>query len=144
MGTDAPSVSAAARPVEAQRAAVLAAIGAWTATVPYLGEALGLVVEVAARVEVVDHVVPGALVVASGLYLHRLARQGALSGRPTALLASGVAFLAGVWVLATHVPLFGDAARTDVSWEAAIWHSLAALPIVALAAWFVLRSVPDP
>lgn len=138
------SPALASSPAEAQRATLLAAIGAWTIAVPFLATALGLDVNVEAIVEVVDHVVPGAIVLAAALHLRRLARRRRLAGEPTSLLASGVAFLAGFWVLATHVPLWGDAAGSAVSWEAAIWHSLSALPIVGLAIWFVLRSIPDP
>ncbi len=139
-----PSVALASHPQEAQRAVLLAAIGAWTAIVPYLGELLGLVVNVPARVEVVDHVIPGVIVVGAGLCLHRLAQRRALAGERFALLAAGVCFLAGVWVLATHLPLVQDAADAAVTWEAAIWHSIAALPIVGLACWFVVRSIPEP
>lgn len=139
-----PSSALACRPVEAQRATLLAAIGAWNVLVPYLATVLGLDVNVKAIVEVVDHVVPGVIVVAAALYLRKLARRRRLGGQSPALIASGVAFLAGFWVLATHVPLLGDAADSAVSWEAAIWHSVASLPIVALAVWFVVRSIPDP
>ena len=139
-----PSSALASRPVEAQRATLLAAIGAWNIAVPYLATALGLDVNVKEIVEVVDHVVPGVIVVAAALYLRKLARLRRLAGQSTALIAAGVAFLAGFWVLATHVPLWGDAADSAVSWEAAIWHSVASLPTVALAVWFVVRSIPDP
>ena len=142
MGSAAPP-SLASRPAEVRATAGLAAIGAWTILVPYLGQALGLDVPVAALVEVVDHVIPGALVVAVGLMLNARARRGALASDRVALLASGAVFLAGFWVLVTHVPLLADAARSDQPWDAAIWHSIAALPIVVLAAWCVLRAVPD-
>jgi hypothetical protein len=139
-----PSLALASRPTEARAAAVLAAIGAWTIVVPYLGRALGLDVNVAARVEIVDHVVPGLFVVAAAVYVRRLALRGRLAGQPAALFAAGVAFLAGFWVFATHVPLLADASRSDLSWEAAIWHSITGVPVVGLACWFVLRSIPDP
>ena len=139
-----PPLALAASPREAQRAVLPAAIGAWAAIVPYPGELLGLVVDVPARVEVVDHVVPGAIIVGAGLYLRRLARRRARAGERFALLAAGVSFLAACSVLATHVPLLQDAAESAVSWEAAVWHAIAALPIVGLACWFVLRSIPDP
>jgi hypothetical protein len=139
-----PSLALASRPTEARAAAVLAAIGAWTIVVPYLGRALGLDVNVSARVEIVDHVVPGLFVVAAALALRRLALRGRLAGQPAALFGAGVAFLAGFWVFATHVPLLADASRSDLSWEAAIWHSITGVPVVGLACWFVLRSIPDP
>jgi hypothetical protein len=134
----------ASRPYEAQRAAILAAIGAWSMIVPYLARALGLVVKVPSGVEIADHVVPGAIVVATALVVHRFARHRALSAERWALPACGVAFLAGCWTVATHVPLLQDAAHDDVTWEAAIFHFAAGLPIVLLAGWLVLRSIPDP
>ena len=138
-----PPAALASRSREAQWAAILAAIGAWTAIVPYLGKALGLVVNVPWRVEFVDHVVPGVIIVAAGMYLHRLAGRGTLADERSALFAAGLSFLAGFWVLATHAPLLQDASSGRVTWEAAIWHSIGALPIVVIAAWFVLRSIPE-
>ena len=133
-----------AAPREAQRATLLAAIGAWTIVVPYIGNALGLDVNVRAIIEFVDHVVPGAIVVAAALILRRLARRRRLAGETFALLAAGVAFLACFWVFATHLPLVQDAANSRLPWDAALWHSIAALPIVGLALWFVVRSIPAP
>lgn len=134
----------AAWTVEARAAAALAAIGAWTVIVPYLGRALDLTVDVAWRVEVVDHVIPGAVTaIAAGLLL-TIVRREPMAGNRMAMLASGVCFLAGFWVLATHVPLLADAAGDDQPWDAAIWHSAASLPLVGLALWCVLRSTPPP
>jgi hypothetical protein len=145
-GMGAPSLhSPAPRQVEARGTVALAALGAWTIVVPYLAVPLGLEVDVPGLVEVVDHVVPGALVAGAALYLVTLARRRLLAGVQSALLAGGVCFLAGFWVLATHAPLLAEAARGSVSWSAALWHSATALPIVALAFWCVLRSTPaDP
>jgi hypothetical protein len=137
-------VSLASRPDEVRRTGLLAALAAWTIVVPYLGRALGLVVDVASKVEIVDHVIPGALATAAALYLNRVARRGPLAADRFALLASGAAFLAGFWVLATHVPLLVDTADAGRSWSAAIWHSATALPIVVLAFTCVLRSTADP
>ena len=136
-----PVVAAA---TDRRLATTLAFIGAWTAIVAYAGRALGLVVDVPARVEFVDHVVPGACVVAAALYLRATARRRAFSRDRFALLASGVAFLAGFWELATHAPLIVDASRARVSWDAAIWHSAGAVPVVAVACWCILRSIPEP
>jgi hypothetical protein len=137
----APTV--APRPIEARRAAALAAIGGWTAVVPYLGRALGLEVDVPARVEVIDHVVPGAIVAAIGTGVALLARSRPVAGRLPALLGGGVCFLAGFWVLATHVPLVVDAVRGDESWGAALWHASTAPPIVALSMWLALEPGPQ-
>lgn len=138
------AVSQPSRPDEVRAATALAAIGAWTIIVPYLAILLDLEVKVAAIVEVVDHVIPGLVVLAAGLYLRARAQRRALASHRPALLAAGAAFVAGFWVLATHAPLIGDAALSDQPWDAAIWHSIAALPTVVLACWCVIRSTPDP
>jgi len=119
-------------------AAVLSALGVWTIVVPYLGRTLGLEVNVARRVELVDHVVPGAVVAGVGAYLAVRAAHRAASGWP--MIAGGSAcFLAGFWVLATHVPLVADAAAGRAAWGAALWHASTAVPIVALSLWLVLQ-----
>lgn len=118
--------------------AALAALGAWTIVVPYLGRAVGLVVNVAPRTEIVDHVVPGALIAAAGLYMAALARRGAPADW-TRLIAGGLCFLAGFWVLATHVPLVADAIKGTASWGATLWHAATPLPIVVVSLIIVLR-----
>lgn len=134
--------SPAPQPVEVRGTVALAALGAWTIVVPYLATLLGLEVDVPSLVEVVDHVIPGAVVAGAGFYLVTLARRRGLAGAQSALLAGGVCFLAGFWVLATHAPLLVEATRSSVPWSAALWHSATALPVVALALWCVLRSTP--
>lgn len=57
-------------------------------------------------------------------------------GRP---IGGGICFLAGFWVLATHVPLIADAAHGKAAWGSALWHASTALPIVVLALWTVVR-----
>jgi hypothetical protein len=113
-------------------------LGAWTIIVPYLGRAIGLEVNVASSVELIDHVVPGTLIAAIGVYLtldaHRKAAPG--WGR---LILGGVSFLAGFWVLATHVPLLADAFAGKVGWGPALWHAGPSLPVVLLSLWVVLR-----
>jgi hypothetical protein len=131
------------RPSEVRVATWLAAIAAWTIAVPYIADPLGLTVPVRGIVEVVDHVIPGVLTVAAALYLRALAQRGPLAGQRLSLPVAGLAFLAGFWVLATHLPLVLDAARTDQPWDAAIFHSITGLPVAALAAWCVLRSAPE-
>jgi hypothetical protein len=144
--TDEPLSTAPSRRAELRASAALAALGAWTVVVPYLGRAIGLGVDVASGVEVVDHVLPGALVAAIGGRLATLARRGPLTGRTSALVGAGISFLCGWWVLATHVPLVADTARGDESWGAAIWHASTSLPVVLISLWLVLRlaTTPEP
>jgi hypothetical protein len=121
---------------------LLALLGAWTIGVPYLGHAIGFGVDVAGRVEIVDHVVPGSLVLITGTWLFVRGRGGRRRGARTTLIGAGVTFLAGFWVLATHVPLLADAARGTETWGAALWHASTSLPILALSLWLILRT-PD-
>jgi hypothetical protein len=95
-------------------------------------------VAVAPRVEVVDHVVPGAVVAATAAWMAWLARRAPLAGRAPGLVGGGICFLAGFWVLATHVPLLADAARGSERWGAALWHASAALPLLVLSLWVLL------
>lgn len=129
----------AARRADVWRLGVLAALGAWTIVVPYLGRAIGLEVNVARSVEVVDHVVPGALVAAIGTYLAVSAYRNALPAANQAI-GAGICFLAGFWVLATHVSLVAQAARGQESWGPTLWHASTAIPIVLLSLWGVLKA----
>lgn len=116
----------------------LAALGAWTVVVPYLGRAIGLDLNVAPRVEVVDHVLPGTLIAAIGVYLAFGPYSKAASGW-SRLVGGGLSFLAGFWVLATHVPLLSQAAEGKAPWGATLWHASTAIPLVALSFWIVFR-----
>ena len=120
-------------------AGLLVALGALTVAIPYLGRAIGLSVDVAGRIEVIDHVVPGALVMAVGGRVLVLARRGVVRGRWPALVGGGICCLAGFWVLATHVPLLADAARGSAGWGSALWHFSTALPIIGVSLWLALR-----
>ena len=111
--------------------------------VPYLATAVGLEVDVPARVEVVDHVVPGALVVAVSGVLVGLRDRLDPEGLP-ALSLIGVACLAGFWTTSTHVPLLAEAADGVTSWGAALLHFSSGPPVVAVALWMILAPIRAP
>ncbi|MBA3421770.1 MAG: hypothetical protein H0U12_07745, partial [Thermoleophilaceae bacterium] len=98
-----PTHRSSRRSDRAAAAVVLAAAG-WAILVPYLGPAWELTVRVPARVELVDHALPGALAaIAAALCLVRR-RRGAMTPSDTAVVAaSALAVLAGFWTTATHV-----------------------------------------
>lgn len=81
--------------------------------------------------EVADHIIPAivvALVCLAGLYvLRRSARPG-----PTLFICGATVFLAGLWMLATHLPLVAQAMRGDAPWPATIYHSSAAFAVFGL------------
>jgi hypothetical protein len=106
------------------------ACAAWAVVVPYVADALGLELDVAASTEVIDHVVPGVLAAGLGAVLFGDARR---AGQLPWLLAAGAAFLTGFWITATHVPLLLEAADGASPWGASLVH-LSAGPPVALVA----------
>jgi hypothetical protein len=111
-------------------AAVLAAAAAWAMVVPALGRLVGLRLDVPARLEIADHVVPG-LVVLAGALLLVTGRGGVRPGDGRWALAAGAATLAGTWVMATHVPLVAEARDGITAWGPALLHLSAGVPVLA-------------
>lgn len=124
-------------------ALLLAALGLLSVAVPYVGAALGLDVNVARRLELIDHVIPGAIAAACAVAAYGLLRVGAAARSVTYLLSVGIALLAGLWITATHVPLLLEANRGTVAWGPALWHSLPGLPMLLVAGALFLISPSD-
>jgi hypothetical protein len=86
---------------------------------------------VAASTEVVDHIIPAIIVVLASV-------TGILAGRraqgPGAIrLIGGMAvLLAGLWMMATHIPLVAEATRDEAPWPATIYHTSSALAVFGL------------
>lgn len=136
-----------ARPPVAQLA--LALLGGLSMLPPYVGPPLGLDLDVASDVELVDHVLPGAVVMLCGTLGTVLARRrpAAQAGLPGLALYSG-AFLAGLFETATHVPLVLDAGGPLTPWGPVLLHSVPAPVITALALWLTIGAAktafPEP
>jgi hypothetical protein len=94
---------------------------------PYIGPELAI----DPQVEVVDHVVPGVVVLglaAAGVAITRRPLGGA-----TFLLVSGFGVtLAGIWMVATHLPLVAQGMRDEVAWLPVIHHSLPGFAVAGL------------
>lgn len=121
---------------QARWAIALAALAAWAMVVPWLAAAVGLELDVATRLEIADHVVPGGIMLAAAAVL--AARSGAPGG-VVWIGAGGVAFLTGLWITATHVPLIPQAVDGLAPWGAALLHLSAGPPILAVGLWMLLR-----
>ena len=86
---------------------------------------------VLASTEVADHIIPAVVVVLGSLV-------GIVAGRraqgPGALrLMGGLAvLLAGLWMMATHLPLVAEATRDEAPWPATIYHTSSALAVFGL------------
>lgn len=121
------------------RASVVA-LGAWSIVPPYLGPELGLELDVSSAVEFVDHVIPGVVIMMFGGVALFLGARGA-AGTVLDLAALGICFLAGVWSMTSHVPLWLDAGGSDTPWDSVVLHATAGPAITALCAWLLLRPV---
>jgi hypothetical protein len=127
------------------RLVALAALGAWTIAIPYLGPPLGLELDVASSTEVVDHVVPGVailLAVAAAWSLQR--SPNARRGDAAPVAAVAIVFLSGFWITVTHVPLLAEAANDESPWDAAIWHNMTGIPVVLISLWMLVGPLFGP
>ncbi len=108
---------------------------------PYVGPALGLNLDVRPAVEVVDHVVPGAVAALCAAWAALRSRLNQ-DARPSALtvVLLACAFLAGVWQTATHAPLVAQAGEGQAPWGAVLLHSTAGPVIALLALWLTLQA----
>ena len=112
----------------------LALLGLLAIATPYADGLVGVEVPVAARVEIVDHVLPGALVAVAGLFDATRSTGAAEPSDGGVLLAAlAGAFLAGLWMTSSHVPLLLDAADDKVAWDGALFHAAVGPPLALLA-----------
>ena len=122
-----------------RRLLILLALALWSILPPYLGPLVGLELDVSATVEVVDHVLPGALAaVAAGVAL-------VLAGRGQGdSLASFVAFsacaLAALFQTMTHIPLVRDAGGPLQPVDAVILHASPGPVLLLFSLWLLLRA----
>ena len=82
-------------------------------------------------VEVVDHVIPGAVVMIVSLVALAVARKSAKPG-PLLFIFGLVVLLAGLFMFATHVPLVMQATRGEAPWGGTVFHTSAALAVFGL------------
>lgn len=102
------------------------------------------------RVEVADHVVPGAILLAVSAAMVARSRQAGNGGETFPLVAGMVVLLAGLWMTATHIPLVNQARRgeNEVSYLDAAWHTVPGVVVLVLglvwtAAWWSLAADQD-
>lgn len=118
---------------------LLVFLGAWSVLPPYLGPLVGLELDVSSSLEVVDHVVPGLLVVGFGVISLLLARRGD-GGSGLDVLALSVCCLAGFWELATHFSLWVDAGSADTPWGSVVLHGTVGPAVTLVSAWLLLTA----
>ncbi len=109
--------------------------GGWAMIPPLLG-----MLNTAFTVEVVDHQVPGVLVLAAAVVV-LLRRQ---PSRPLLLGCGFAVLLAGTWMAATHAPLVAQAVTGLAPWPGTIVHSGSAVVVLALGAVWTWRYLGTP
>ena len=126
---------------------VLGALGVVSVLPPYIGPPLGLELDVASNVELVDHVVAGGTVVVFSLlaaWLLRTRKVGVDS--PFVMGAIALAVLGAVWQTTSHVPLVLDGGEPLTPWGTVLFHSVPG-PVVMIVAlvllWRVLSVEPE-
>jgi len=102
-------------------------VGLWGALPRYVDS--GLLTE--DRVEFVDHVVPAVVVVIVSLVSLGVVRRSPRPG-PFLFVAGLVVLLAGLFMLATHVPLVMQATRGEAPWGGTVFHTSSALAVFGL------------
>lgn len=121
-------------------------MGAASLPLPFLARPLGFDVNVPLSLELIDHVVPGVAVTTSALYLWFTRSRRDRGEDVSYLIAVAIAFLAGLWITATHIPLLVHSAAGKAPWDGTLWHSLPGLPIplIALGLYLFPPADPDP
>src|SRR4051794_4254374 len=130
-GKPAPAVVTRAEPDLARLMPLFGlAVAVWASLPKYSGPKLS----VSSQKEFVDHIIPAISVLAASI-------AGIAAGRrrqgPGAIrfVAGMVVLLAGLWMMATHIPLVAQTARGGpdaASWAPTIYHTSAALAVFGL------------
>ena len=115
----------------------LAALALWSIVPPYLGPVVGLELDVAASVEVVDHVVPGLAAFAGALIARAEVRRGAADSI-RALAALGVCALAGLFQTASHATLVLDAGGPLQPVDSVVLHASPGPALLLASLWLLL------
>lgn len=130
-------IAAAPRSLERWLVA-LAALAAWSILPPYLGPLVGLELDVPSSVEIVDHVLPGLVMIAGALSARAAVGRGDIDGiRPLVALAACV--LAALFQTVSHVTLVLDAGSPQAPVGAVALHSSPGPILLALSLLLLLR-----
>jgi hypothetical protein len=125
-----------------RRLMALAVLAAWSIVPPYLGPVIGLELDVASTVEIVDHVIPGlCAVTAAGIALFD-ARHGQTDSF-RALAALGICVLAGLFQSVSHATLVLNAGGPQQPVGAVVLHATPGPALLLFALWLLLRSQPE-
>jgi hypothetical protein len=92
--------------------------------------------------EVADHIVPAVVVLVASLAGILASRRPNGPGALRFLAGMGV-LLAGLWMMATHLPLVAQALRGEAPWPATIYHTSSALATFGLGLLWATATWPE-
>ena len=114
---------------------------------PYVGPPLGLELDVASNVELVDHVVAGGTVVVCSFVAAWLLRTERITtDSPFLMGAVALGVLGAVWQTTSHVPLVLDGGGPLTPWGTVLFHAIPGPVVTAVALallWRVLSEEPE-
>ena len=100
-------------------------IGVWAALPRWVTPAINT----SDRAEFADHVVPSIVLITVSI-VTLVVLQRSTGPSSVMFLAGLVLVLAGLWMVATHVPLVAQATRDEAPWPATLYHSASALTVL--------------
>lgn len=115
----------------------LGILGGWALAVPYVANAAGLELNVAPILEVIDHVVPGVVIVGGAAIVLALRRKDPAAHEVPVMGTVAIAMLAALWITTSHVPLLGQAAQGSAPLAASLLHAAAGPPVLLLSLWLL-------
>jgi len=118
------------------RAPLLPVLGLVVGACATLPALVGPELATADAAEIADHLVPGLVVVVVSAVALVVGGRSSRDSSVVPLAAGLVISLAGLWTVATHVPLVAQATRHEAPWGATIFHSASAVMVLAFGlAW---------
>ncbi len=118
-----------------RRAPLLPVLGLVVGACATLPALVGPELATADAAEIADHLVPGLVVLAVSAVALVVGRSSRVSS-VVPLAAGLVTSLAGLWMVATHVPLVAQATRHEAPWDATIFHGASAVMVLGVGlAW---------
>lgn len=133
--------SSAPPPGVARRVTVLAAVAAASVLPPYVGALVGLELNVSSTLEIIDHVVPGLLALASSALALWLVGEGRADSTLT-FAALAACALAGLFQAVSHLGLVLDIGEAGRPAGAVVLHATPGFVLLAVSLWLLLAPQP--
>ena len=102
-------------------------VALWASLPKYSGPALNS----SAGAEMASHIIPAVVILLAAL-VAILAGKRPQGPGALRLIAGMVVLLAGMWMMATHLPLVAQATRGEAPWAGTVYHTASAVAVLGL------------